>query len=415
MAGTAQDRLHPGSIETRQGWIIVAASLAYIMVAFGPSYLLVVSLKPIAAGFGWPRWVPSLAYSLLLLGTGLGGIVMGLWADRAGLGKPALLGALVVGSGVMAASFAANEWVLLLLCGPVIGFLGTSAAFAPLLTNTTRWFDRRRGIAVSVVASGQALAGAIWPQIFNYGIEHSGWRQTWFAYGALAICVMLPLVLVLRRPPPEQPKPAGLASDAPVRRSAAMRQMPLAFLSLAIVGCCVAMAMPMVHIVAYCTDLGFEAARGAEMLSLLLACSAVSRLGFGFLSDRLGGLQTIFIGAALQAIALSLFAVVDSLAGLYLVSALFGLVFGGIVPAYALATREMHPDGEVGWRMGVVFFFGTVGMALGGFLGGWIFDLTGYYPLAFVVGVSFNIVNLLSLTWLIRYRSIAILPKPVAA
>jgi len=410
MTGTTQDRLHPDSIETRQGWIIVAASLAYIMVAFGPSYLLVVSLKPIAAGFGWPRWVPSLAYSLLLLGSGLGGIVMGLWADRAGLGKPALLGALVVGSGVMAASFAQNEWVLLLLCGPVIGFFGTSAAFAPLLTNTTRWFDRRRGIAVSIVASGQALAGAVWPQLFNYGIEHAGWRQTWFSYGVLAICVMLPLVLVLRRRPPEQPGPAGPATGPHSRRAAAMRQMPLAFLSLAIVGCCVAMAMPLVHIVAYCTDLGFAAARGAEMLSLLLACSAVSRLGFGFLSDRLGGLRTIFIGAALQALALSLFAIVDSLYGLYLVSALFGLVFGGIVPAYAIATREMYPDGDVGWRMGVVFFFGTVGMALGGFLGGWIFDLTGYYPLAFVVGVSFNIVNLMSLAWLIRYRSVALLP-----
>lgn len=415
MAETERKPVHPESIETGHGWVIVAASLAYIMVAFGPSYLLVVSLKPIAAEFGWPRWVPSLAYSLLLMGTGLGGILMGLWADRAGLGRPLLVGALVAGSGVAAASYANDIWVLLFLCGPVIGFLGTSAAFAPLLTNTTRWFDRRRGIAVSVVASGQAVAGAAWPQIFNHGIERIGWRETWFAYGIFAVCMMLPLVLILRRPPPAPLKPSVAVAPAPGRRAAALHQLPLAVLSLAIVGCCVAMAMPMVHIVAYCTDLGFEAARGAEMLSLLLACSAVSRLGFGYLSDRIGGLQTILIGAALQALALSLFAVVDSLTGLYLVSALFGLVFGGIVPAYALATKEMYPEGELGWRMGVVFFFGTVGMALGGFLGGWIFDLTGYYPLAFVVGVSFNIVNLICLAWLIRHRTVAILPRLSAA
>ncbi|WP_420402552.1 MFS transporter [Nisaea sp.] len=411
MAETPEDPVRPLSVETRYGWVIVAASLVYIMVAFGPSYLLVVSLKPIAAGFAWPRWVPSLAYSLLLLGTGLGGIVMGLWADRAGLGRPTLLGAVVAGSGIMAASFASDEWMLLFLCGPVIGFLGTSAAFSPLLTNTTRWFDRRRGIAVSIVASGQAVAGAFWPQIFNYGVETVGWRETWFAYGVFAICTMLPLVLILRRPPPEPLTPPAAAPAASGRRDAALQQMPLAILSLAIVGCCVAMAMPLVHIVAYCTDLGFEAARGAEMLSLLLACSAISRLGFGFLSDRIGGLKTIFIGAGLQAIALSLFAMVDSLSGLFIVSALFGLVFGGIVPAYALATRELHPGSELGWRMGVVFFFGTAGMALGGFLGGWIYDLTAYYPLAFVVGVSFNIVNLLCLTWLIRYRATAILPQ----
>lgn len=401
----------PPSIETRFGWIVVVASLAFICVAFGPSYLLVVSLKPMSAEFGWPRWVPSLAYAFLLLGTGLGGIVMGLWADRAGLGKPILLGAVVTGAGVMAASLSDSIWYLLFICGPVIGFLGTSTSFAPLLTNTTRWFDRRRGIAVSVVASGQALAGATWPQLFNYGVETIGWRDTWLAYGLFAVTAMLPLTLILRRRPPAPLQAPTVAAPRIGRRAAALHELPLAILSLAIIGCCVAMAMPMVHIVAYCTDLGFEAARGAEMLSLLLACSAISRIGFGWISDRIGGLQTIFVGAGMQALALALFALVDSLAGLYLVSALFGLVFGGIVPAYALAAKELYPDGEIGWRMGVIFFFGTVGMAAGGVLGGWIFDLTAYYPLAFVVGVSFNIVNLLCLTWLIRYRVVAILPR----
>lgn len=393
------------SIETPYGWIIVAASLGYITVGFGTAYLFIVSLKPVASAFDWPRWIPSLAYSLLQLGAGTGGIVMGLWAERRGVGEPAHLGSLVIGLGVMAASTANSEWFLLALCGPVIGLFGTSTCFAPMLINATRWFDRRRGLAVAVVASGQALAGAVWPRIFNAGIEGIGWRDTWFWFGVFAVAAMFPLSFVLRRRPPVPPAPAA-GSTSTVAVAMAPPHLRLAILCIAIVGCCVAMAMPMVHIVAYCTDLGYVAAHGAEMLSLLLACSVVSRLGFGWLSDRIGGLVTIFIGAGLQALALSLFAVVDSLVGLFLVSGLFGLVFGGIVPAYALALRELYPGVAVGWRMGVVFFFGTVGMALGGFLGGWIFDITGQYPLAFVVGVGFNLVNLLALATLMRQRTV---------
>ncbi len=405
------------SIETPYGWVVAGASLLLMATAFGASYLTVVGLKPVAAAFDWPRSVPSLAYSMILLGAGVGGIVMGYWSDRRGMGGPALFGAVMVGLGAILVSRSEGMWTMLLTSGLVIGLLGNGTVFSPLLTNATRWFDRRRGIAVAIVACGQSLAGAVWPMVFRYGIDEIGWRRTWLYYGLFAIAVMVPLSLLLRRRPPAIPLgPADAApAEAPARALSLPPNLRLAMLSLAIVGCCVAMAMPMVHIVAYCSDLGFAAARGAEMLSLLLAAAFVSRLGFGWLSDRIGGLATILLSSALQAATLAIYVWVDDLIGLYLVSGVFGLVFGGIVPAYALAVRELFPAGEAGWRIGVVYLFGTVGMALGSWLGGWIFDLTGAYQIAFLTGVAFNLANLALIGSLIWSAGGAARPSAAAA
>ena len=384
------------SVETGYGWAVVAASTALVSVAFGSIYLVVVGLKPIAEEFGWPRSIPSLAYALALFGSGVGGVVMGWLADRFGIFRPALVGSVMVGLGAVAAGQAQGALALLLAHGVLMGLLGNSTVFTPLLTNATRWFDRRRGIAVSLVASGQSLAGFLWPPLFRWGMEQYGWRATMTAFGLFAACAMVPLCFVLRRPPP-----AALAAraqegarDASGRVLGLAPNLVLALLFLAIIGCCVAMAMPMVHIVAYCSDLGFAAARGAEMLSLLLGSAVVSRLLFGGLADRIGALPTLLISSGLQAAALALYAWVDTLFGLYMLSLGFGLVFGGIVPAYALAVRELFPVAEAGWRIGVVFLGGTIGMALGGWLGGVIFDLTGAYHAAFLTGLAFNLVNL---------------------
>lgn len=403
------------SVETPYGWLVLVASTLMMATGFGGTYLVVVGLKPIAAEFGWPRSVPSLAYSLALLGAGLGGILMGLWSDRSGMGRPALLGAVMVGAGAIVAGNADGMVVLLAAHALAIGFLGNGTMFSPLLTNATRWFDRRRGIAVAIVASGQSLAGAVWPPLFRYTMDLHGWRATMIGYGILAICIMVPLSFVLRRrPPPPIAGGGGGRADAPDQGRVLDLPPNLvqAVLCVAIVGCCVAMAMPMVHVVAYCSDLGYAAARGAEMLSLLLACAFMSRIAFGMLADRIGGLNTILLGASFQAVALSMYVWTNGLFGLYVISALFGLGFGGIVPSYALAVRELFPVRQAGWRIGIVYFFGTVGMALGGFLGGFIFDLSGSYAFAFVTGVAFNIVNLAtigSLVWRHRDRD-----RPVA-
>ncbi|NQW12474.1 MAG: MFS transporter [Alphaproteobacteria bacterium] len=404
------------SIETPYGWAVVVASLLFCAVAFGASYLTIVALKPVAAEFGWPRWVPSLAYSAILLGSGIGGVAMGHWADRSGVQWPARFGAVMIGLGLWVVSAAESAVVLVGACGLLIGLLGMSSAFAPLLTNVTRWFDRRRGMAVAIVASGQSVAGAVWPTTFNWGIETWGWRDTFLAYGIFCTLSMLPLSFVLARAAPQaaaqtKPMSPGVTNIVPAHVDFAPTAK-LAMLCFAIVGCCIAMAMPMVHVVALCSDLGYGSDRGAEMLSLLLAAAFISRIGFGVLSDRIGGLMTILIGSALQAATMTFYAVVDSLFGLYVLSGIFGLVFGGIVPAYALAVRELFPESQAGWRMGVVFLFGTGGMAIGGVMGGWIFDLTDAYPLAFLAGVVFNIINLATISTLLWRARLA---TPVAA
>lgn len=393
------------SIECRYGWYVVAASTVMIATAFGASYIVVVGMKPIAAEFGWPRQVPSAAYAVTMLGAGIGGIAMGLWSDRTGMGGPARLGALMIGLGAILVGISDTIYGFLAAHFVLIGLLGNGAMFSPLVSNITRWFDRRRGIAVAIVASGQSLAGACWPKLFDYTIEAYGWRESMIGYGVAAICIMVPLSFVLRRRPP------GLlqAHDAgdPGRVDTGGQLLGLRpntvqiMLSLAILGCCVAMSMPMVHIVAHCSDLGFARERGADMLAILLFCAFLSRIGYGWLADRIGSLATLLMGCSLQLLGLAMYSTVTSLEGLYAVSVFYGLGYGGIVPMYALIVRELFPQRQLGWRVGVVFLFGTVGMAIGGYLGGLLYDASGSYELAFLTGMTFNIANIAILSVLV--------------
>jgi MFS family permease len=399
------------SIESRYSWWVAIASTLMITVAFGSTYLVIVGLKPIAAEFGWPRQIPSAGYSAALLGAGVGGILMGLWSDRRGMAGPAVTGSIFVGLGLIAISQSNSVITFLGAHLLILGLLGNGAMFSPLLTNVTHWFDRRMGIAVAVVSGGQSLAGAIWPPIFRYAMEHYGWRDTMFAYALVCFAVLIPLSLVMRRPSPRMVR-GGAVTDKAERAAQSGRRQPLvlglppntafALLCMAMVGCCVAMSIPMVHIVAYCSDLGFSAARGAEMLSILLFSAFLSRLAYGWLADRIGGLKTLLLGSALQLLGLACFMYVDSLKGLYLVSIFYGLGYGGIVPMYAIIVRQLFPDSQAGWRIGVIFLFGTGGMALGGYLGGLIFDQTATYRLAFLTGIGFNLCNLVLVSFMVR-------------
>ncbi len=393
------------SIETPYGWVILVASLATITAAVASNYLVIIGIKPMAEAMDWPRWVTSSAYSVMAIGSGIGGIFVGLYADKRGIGGPLALAGVSMAVGGILISQNSDPVLLILICFVFLGLFGNGAVFSPLIANTTRWFDRRRGIAVAIVMGGQNLAGAIWSPAFEMGFQEIGWRQTWLIYGLLVGLVIVPVSLVLRRRPPQV---AAGATPPPERHAIESRLSPLmvqGLLCFAIIGCCIAMAMPLVHIAAYCSDLGFGLDQGAQMLSLLLACGFVSRLVFGWVSDRIGGLMTIFVGAGMQCLALALYTVIDSLAGLYLVSALFGLVFGGIVPSYALASRQLFPASQAAARIGVIFMAGFIGMAGGGFLGGVIFDLTLDYKIAFITGVVFNVMNLLCLSLLLMSRN----------
>ena len=359
-------------------------------------YVVPVVLPAVQAEFGVARADASMPYALLMIGFGIGGIFMGRLADRFGVMVPLLIGATALGLGFAVAGSAGNIWTFNLAHGFLIGLFGSSATFSPLLADTSLWWVRRRGIAVAVCASGNYLGGAIWPPIVQHFVETAGWRQTYLGLGLVCFVTMTALALLMRRRPP-------LASPMPVNPgAAASTNLPFGlapakaqfWLCVAGVGCCVAMSMPQVHIVAYCGDLGFGVARGAEMLSLMLACGIASRLVSGAICDRIGGLRTLLLGSALQTLALVLFLPFKGLVSLYVIAALFGLFQGGIVPSYAIIVREHFPPAEAGARVGAVIMCTMLGMALGGWMSGKIFDLTGSYQAAFINGIAWNLLNL---------------------
>ena len=389
-------------IDSRQALQRLLATLGLVVLGNSSMYVVSVVLPAVQAEFGVGRASASLPYTLMMVCLGLGGLVTGRLADRHGLTPVLWLGALAVLGGFVGAAFSGSIWAFG-IAHAVMGFIGSSATFAPLLADTALWWNRRRGIAVAVCASGNYVAGALWPPIVQYGIDTIGWRPTYMALGVVCGVGMLALSLRMRQRPPAIQAAAVGANSMPVDRARPFGLAPgaaMALLCVAGVACCVAMAMPQVHIVAYCTDLGFGAAQGAQMLSLMLACGIVSRLVFGLICDRIGGIRTLLLGSALQGVALLLFLPYDGLVPLYIISALFGLFQGGIVPTYAIIVREHFEPAQASVRVGAVIMATLVGMALGGWLSGWIFDITGSYHAAFVNGIGWNLLNLSITGWL---------------
>ena len=382
-------------METRHAWLRLAVSLALSTIGGVGMWSVVVALPAVQLEFGVPRGDASLPYTLTMIGFGISSIFLGRLADRFGIMLPVVTGAIAMALGYAAAAAAPNLWLYALAQGLLIG-AGSAATFAPLLAHVSLWFSRRRGIAVAIFASGNYLAGTVWPPIVQHFIQSAGWRETYLGIAIFAIATMLPLALMLKRPPPmvelEMSGPRTVTPTA-VHALGISNGALQTLLVIAGVCCCVAMSMPQVHLVAYCSDLGYGPARGAEMLSLMLACGIVSRVSFGFICDRIGGLRTLLLGSTLQGIALLLFLPFKGLISLYIISALFGLFQGGIVPTYAIIVREFFPPREAGARVGAVITATLFGMALGGWMSGVIFDLTGSYQAAFINGILFNLAN----------------------
>jgi MFS family permease len=336
---------------------------------------------------------------MVMLGFAGGGVLMGRLADRFGIAVPLAFGTLAVSTGYLATGWSSSLWQVAsahLLIG-----IGCSSSFGPLMADISHWFVRRRGIAVSLAAVGNYVAGTIWPTVLQHFIATSGWRATHIAVGLFCLVTMLPLVLFMRS---RIEDPHGDEAGAAAAQ-AAMPLSPMALqvlLCIAGVACCVAMAMPQVHIVAYCGDLGYGVARGAEMLSMMLGFGIISRVGSGFIADRIGGVATLLLGSVLQGAALFLYLWFDGLISLYVISALFGLFQGGIVPSYAIIIREYFSPREAGTRLGIVLMATLIGMALGGWMSGLIFDLTGSYRAAFLNGIAWNLVNVSIMAWLLQ-------------
>jgi MFS family permease len=394
-----------GVIDAAPAWRRLAAAMALGTVGGVGMWSVVVVLPAVQAEFGADRAAASLPYTLTMIGFALGGLLMGRLADRYGIARPLVLGTLSLAAGYGLSALSTSLWQFALAHGVLVGALGSSVAFGPLMADVSLWFRRRRGLAVALCASGNYLAGTIWPPVVERMVETYGWRATQAGIGLICLAAMLPLALMMRA---RAPRAAVGAASVP---RAALTLTPGALQGLLIVAgvaCCVAMSMPQVHIVAYCGDLGYGVARGAQMLSLMLAFGIVSRVASGFLADRIGGLATLMLGSVLQGTALALYLAFDGLTSLYVISALFGLFQGGIVPAYAIIVREYLPAAEAGARVGAVIMATLAGMALGGWLSGAIFDATGSYRAAFLNGLAWNALNVVIVAWLMQRRA----PRP---
>ena len=395
----AQAGAEPGEIESPYAWLRLVVAVTISTVGGVGMWSFMVALPALQTDFGVSRADASFPFTMVMFGFAAGGVLMGRLADRFGIAVPLGIGALAVSAGYLATGWSPNLW-LVSLAHALIG-LGCSASFGPLMADISHWFVRRRGIAVAIAASGNYIAGTTWPPVVEHFISTSGWRATHIGIGLFCLVAMLPLVFALRRRIDHHTE---TDEDAAARRAESPFS-PLVLqilLCIAGVACCVAMSMPQVHIVAYCGDLGYGVARGAEMLSLMLGFGIISRIGSGFIADRIGGVRTLLLGSVLQGVALFLYLWFDGLISLYVISALFGLFQGGIVPSYAIIVREYFSPREAATRLGLVLMATLLGMALGGWLSGLVFDLTGSYRAAFLNGLGWNFLNVAIMVWLLQ-------------
>ncbi len=396
--------------DSRYSWSRLAVTLLIAVFGNVGMWAIIVVMPALEAEFGTSRAATSLPYTLCMVGFATGNLVMGRVVDRLGITR-----ALIAASTMMSVGFAlsavSGSIHILAVLHLLVGF-GSATFFGPLIADISHWFMRRRGIAVAIAASGNYIAGSIWPLALAGILEDGGWRMAYWVIAGVSCLVVIPASFLLRTSvPAEATRRAETAASLNARRIDLSPRALQLLLAVAGISCCVAMSMPQVHIVSFCVDLGYGPAVGAEMLSLMLAGGVVARLVSGMLADRLGGVKTLLIGSTLQMLALVLYLPTSGLTSLYIVSLVFGLSQGGIVPSYAVVVREYLPAREAGARIGLVMMATIVGMALGGWMSGWIYDVTGSYQMAFLNGIGWNALNVgLIATILLRSR-----PRPQPA
>ena len=386
-------------IDGSYAWLRLAVSVTLGTIGSVGFWGVIVTLPAIQGEFDVARGEASIPYTLTMIGFASGNIFIGRYVDRFGVVIPMIFAAISMGIGFGGAAAAGNIWIFSLFQGVFVG-IGTAASFGPLIADVSHWFRRRRGVAVALCACGNYFGGVIWPILMQMLMESYGWRTTYIVVAVIIVVTMIPLALALGRAPPKEDPAATAAalsrngSPNGYRQTIDLSQRSLMILlSIAGIACCVAMSMPQVHIVAYCGDLGYGVARGAEMLSLMLAGGAVTRIVSGFIADYIGGVRTLLIGSILQGVALVFYLPFDGLMSLYLISLMFGLAQGGIVPCYAIIVREYLPARVAAERVGTLIMMTITGMAFGGWSSGWIYDMTGSYQDAFIHGIAWNLIN----------------------
>ncbi|MGJ4854880.1 MFS transporter [Labrys sp. KB_33_2] len=402
MSALPREADRPGDVDSAYSWLRLVLTLILGTVACVGNWSVVVVLPTLQVEFDTLRGGASLPYTCTMLGFAVGGVVMGRLADRAGIVVPILIGAVLLCAGYVLAAFTSNIWQFAAL-SIVIG-LGSAAGFAPLISDLSHWFRKRRALAVTFAASGSYLAGAVWPLVIEHFQSDYGWRATHIGIGLFAPVAMVPLALALTRRPATTTYAAAEAATEAARGELGLSANALqAILVVAGFACCMAMSMPQVHIVAYCGDLGYGVAIGTQIIALMLGLGVVSRLASGVVADRIGAGPMLLIGSAMQGAALLLYLFFNSLSSLWVISGLFGLFQGGIVPMYAVIIRQFLPPREAGARISLVLMATVLGMACGGLASGFIYDATQSYRLAFLHGFLWNVVNLVLVGWLILW------------
>jgi MFS family permease len=383
------------SIETRTSWIVAGVSLLLLGMSFGGPWITAVGLKEIASDTGGARSVPALAVSLCFFGTAIGGLLMGRLANTHGVRITVIIGALMIALGLVISSLGA-PWQLWLGHGLFMGLLGNSGLNAPLFVYVSRWFDRRRGSALALISSGGYLAGFVWPTIFERSIAHVGWQWTMIGFAIFQLVLIVPLAIIYLQAPPELPVTVGMSTGRTTKPKVFGWNTNVVFVMLCLAAfmCCITMSMPQQHLVAFCSDLGISATIGATMLSVLLGMGFFSRQGWGWLSDRMGGLPTALLSSMMQCAAMSGFLFTQDVVGLFAIATAFGIGFSALIPAYVLTIRDHYPLAEAHWRVPTLLLFSGSGMATGGWLAGHLYDTYGYYVPAFATGVAFNVVNI---------------------
>jgi MFS family permease len=387
-------------MDGKDAWIAACVTLAILSISFGAPLLVVVGLKPMQEALGTERSVLALGGALVWVGTGLGGMLMGPLADRIGVRAIVALGTMMIAGGLAVSALGSVEAVYV---GHGLIGLGNGAIYAPLLIYVSRWFFRRRGTAIALISSGQYIAGVIWPSAFGAGITAFGWQATMLSYAAVVLIVILPTLPLLRPMPVQWVTDPDVGVDRSRGTVLGLRPNTVqALLCVAAFCCCVPMSVPSAHLVALCGDIGIAPAHSAAMLSVLLGAAFLSRQLWGAMADRIGGLRTVLIGSACQAVAIAAFLFTYSEAGLFTISAAFGLGFSGIIPSYSVAIREFFPSSEASWRIPTLLMISMAGMAFGSWFAGTLYDKFGFYAPAFAAGVLFNVANLLMIGFLVR-------------
>lgn len=375
-------------------WVIVAAGAVLGCVAIGAMFALPVLLVPIAGATGWSRTGISLAMTIGFLAMAFGSIVWGTFTDRFGPRVAVLTGSILLAVSLALASFSRSLFEFQLVFGLLVG-TATSAIFAPMMATVTGWFDTQRSLAVSLVSAGMGMAPMTMSPIAGWLVSHHDWRATLLIIAAIAAVIMIPTSFLVRRPPALQAQDSPGASSTPgsVEMSVgdAVRSPQFIILLLTNFFCCATHSGPIFHTVSYAITCGIAPMVAVSIYSVEGLAGLGGRVGFGILGDRLGAQRVLVAGLLIQAFGALGYYFTHSLTGFYAIAALFGFTYAGTMPLYSVIARENFPLRMMGTIIGGSAMAGSLGMATGPLLGGWIFDTTGTYGWLYIASFGMGI------------------------